>query len=46
MMGDEGDSAGGGFRLDVVVSASGFGRKNMKVLEEVSCHPDSCKMVR
>jgi len=44
VMGDEGDSAGGGFRF--VVSASGFGRKDMKVLEEVSCHPDSCKMVR
>ncbi|KAF9489666.1 RIO1-domain-containing protein [Pleurotus eryngii] len=25
----------GGFRLDVVVAASGFGRKDMKVLEEV-----------
>jgi hypothetical protein len=25
-----------GFRLDVVVEASGFGRKDMKLLEEVS----------
>ena len=29
---DQGD----GFRLDVVVSASGFGRKEAKILEEVS----------
>ena len=26
----------GGFRLDVVVSASGFGRKEARILEEVS----------
>jgi RIO kinase 2 len=32
----EGDAADGKeFRLDVVVAASGFGRKEMQVLEEV-----------
>lgn len=37
------------FRLDVVVEASGFGRKDMKLLEEVCrtsmifhCHCSSC----
>ena len=28
---------GPGFKLDVVVHASGFGKKDMKVLEEVGC---------
>lgn len=30
------DKEGGGFRLDVVVAASGFTKKDQKVLEEVS----------
>lgn len=30
---------GDGFRLDVVVSASGFGRKEARILEEVSIGP-------
>lgn len=29
------DKEGGGFRLDVVVSASGFTKKDQKILEEV-----------
>jgi RIO kinase 2 len=32
----EGTSEGDNFRLDVVVEASGFGRKDMRVLDEVS----------
>lgn len=28
---------GPGFKLDVMVEASGFGKKDMKVLEEVGC---------
>jgi RIO kinase 2 len=36
ILGGDGDANGENFRLDVVVAASGFGRKDMKVLEEVS----------
>lgn len=32
----ESEGSGGAFRLDVVASASGFGKKEMKSLEEVS----------
>lgn len=32
------ENDGEGFRLDVVVSASGFGRKEARILEEVSIY--------
>jgi len=32
----EGASEGENFRLDVVVGASGFGRKDMRILDQVS----------
>ena len=37
----EGENEEQGFRLDVVVAASGFGGKETKVLEEV-CSVDQC----
>jgi RIO kinase 2 len=34
----DGSSKDDGFRLDVIVEASGFGRREMKVLEQVWVH--------
>lgn len=35
---NDGSSKDDGFRLDVIVEASGFGRREMKVLEQVWVH--------